>query len=105
MSAIRLLDLNGLVTQIEQYNNNVYELMVGRIETESKKTKINTLAEVVICINTAAISPDTDVDELVERTNALIEEYRRVISRMQPGGPGNEKGGRKKKNVEEPEVK
>ena len=107
MSAIRLLNLHSMVTQIEQYNSEVETLMAGRVEQESE-TKVNTIAqrketidlytEVTQRINaTSTLTPDADIDELVERTNSLIEEYRRVISRMQPGGPGNEKGGKKKK--------
>ena len=106
--AIRALNLYNTVTQIGQYNNEVEALMAERVETESGIEKINTLeqrkeanalyTEVVQYINaTAILNFDADIDELVERTNALIEEYRRVISRMQPGGTGNEKGGKKKK--------
>ena len=111
IAAIDVLNLSRLAAQMEQYNTEVETLMAERIDKESEKTKVNTLEQrreanalyesVVQHINASALlKPDDSIEELVERANALIDEYRRVITHMRPGGSGNEKGKKKKENPE-----
>ena len=110
-TAIRELNLYNLIAQIEQYNNEVEALMAERIDKEAGKPNVNTSTQrkeannlyndVVQRINaTATLNPSENVDELVARTNALIEAYRRVASQMRPGGSGNEKVKKKKNDPE-----
>ena len=100
--ALERLNLVYLVDEIRNQNSRVEDLMMQRIEgeTEKESTKtveqrkiVNTLYdEIVLYINaTAVLEPQDEVSNLIEKTNALIDEYRRMIAHMQPGGAGNEK--------------
>ena len=101
-AAVRAIRLDLLVRQIADSNNEFATEMNVRIEGEAKKGKVDArkqsrltnkvYAQVVQKINAIAIvSPTTDTDELIDKTNALVEEYQRVIKNMRPGGSGNEK--------------
>jgi len=112
-AAITALRLDLLVRQIGDSNFEFAAEMNVRIEGEAEKMKITAreqsrltnkvYAQVVQMINaTAVVSPTADTDELIDKMNALIEEYQRVIKNMRPGGSGNEK--RKKKEEDTPET-
>ena len=108
--AVRTVRLDLLLRQIADSNNEFATEMNVRVEGEAKKDKTNAreqshltnkvYAQVVQKINAIAIvSPTADTDEFIDKMNALVEEYQRVIKNMRPGGSGNEKG--KGKNEED----
>ena len=112
-AAVQTLRLDLLVKQIEDANNEFAVEMNVRVEGEAEKLKITaseqknltnkSYAQVVQKINAVAVvSPTPDTDEFIDKMNALVEEYQRVIKNMQPGGSGNEKGkGKKEEDTSE----
>ena len=107
-SYIEQLNLVYMIDEIQIQNDRMAELMMLRIDGEAEKesTKtveqrkiVNTLYdEVVLYINaTAVLEPEDMVNRLIEKVNTLIDEYRRMIANMRPGGSGNESLPKKEK--------
>lgn len=97
---------------IENFNKEVEYQMELRIKDEAVKESVNTkqqakaveliYAQIVKVVNAFAIaSPSEAVEKFIQLQNANVDEYKRVISGMRPGGSGNEKGGKKKEGEEE----
>jgi hypothetical protein len=99
--AIEKLNLTSLVADIYQQNSQVEDLMLRRIDGEAEKESVKTTEqrkivstlynELVLYINaTAVLEPQEMVSNLIEKVNALIDGYRRMVANMRPGGAGNE---------------
>ena len=105
-AALKYVFLDDIIGRMKTYNDIVVEEMDKRVKLESKKQKIDTAeqrkivndlyASIVRQVNAFAIAmPSEEVDEFILSLNSLIDEYKRVISHMQPGGTGNEKVNKK----------
>lgn len=108
---LKEVGLSKYILATENYNGEVEFQMDIRIKNEAIKENINTkkqahivdnlYLEIIQKINAFAIAvPSEDINEFILNQNANIDEYKRVISGMRPGGTGNEKGKGKKEEQE-----
>ena len=111
MQAAIDLGLTDLVGKIADANSWFQGEMDTRVLDESKKEKLNTVAQRKITegiyaqifdkINAMAnLMPSAETDNCVDQMNALIDQYARIISHMRSGGSGNEKLPKKDKDEE-----
>lgn len=103
---INALKLGPIVTALRQTNNEFADAMEERVKTQaahhvSVPTDIDTRQQqrvindiynrIVQQVNAYAITSTTPaIDTYIEEQNALIEQYKHVISSQRPGGSGNE---------------
>ena len=110
--AITALKMELIVENIRTSNADFETAMNTRINKEAQSENLNAAqqrkatetlyAQVVQKINAlAVISTTEEIDDCIDRLNALIEEYNRTIASMRAGGSGNEK--RKKKETPQEE--
>ena len=106
--ALTALGMESVVANIDSSNADFEREMEIRINAEAQNEKLiaaqqrknteNVYALIVQKINALAVVQTTDeIDECIDRLNALIDEYNRTIASMRAGGSGNEK--RKKKDT------
>jgi len=99
--AICALRLDYLIEQIANANNEFDNAMNTRAMGESKKTTLNAAEqrkitesiylEIVEMINALAlVSPSAQINGCIDQINIQIDEYKRTIAHMRPGGSGNE---------------
>lgn len=103
---VNALKLGPTISAIRQTNNEFADAMEERIKLEAARTPttyddISTAEQRRVMdaiyhrltqqINAFAIAaPAPTIDDYIDKQNALVEEYRRVISSQRPGGTGNE---------------
>lgn len=104
--AVAALQLEPVIQRVKDANDQFIALMNVRImleaeahddqlngiTTESQRKVIDAIYDkIVLTVNAFAIAEPTPViNTFVAEQNALVDEYRRVIAHLRPGGTGNE---------------
>ncbi|WP_280772639.1 DUF6261 family protein [Parabacteroides sp. PH5-39] len=107
-AAVRNLDILKIapaVQQLREANSEFASAMTDRVNTEAvrpqnqidisttdqRKIIDDMYREIIERINAYSIAvPSEDIDDFIKVMNAQIDQYKRVISHLRPGGSGNE---------------